>query len=220
MISKATVESKVSATLWSVIIIATVWANNAPGFHCCNNVFQQWRRFTRALEREEHAKQRCEWSQPPLCLSAAQTFKFWPTRRWQRLSVTIPCRHISNCALPIYLCYCLLRVPCHTIREQLTREDFCRTWNYAEGPTRNGIIICASYFKKPNYIYSLSAKCRVGDEAPNFVPRVWQCAAWSGLSHTSWGGDRWVRSSGGLMISRGKLKNLEEPRPPQWEVNV
>jgi hypothetical protein len=26
--------------------------------------------------------------------------------------------------------------------------------------------------------------------------------AWSGLSHTSWGGDRWVRGSGGMAISR------------------
>jgi hypothetical protein len=41
---------------------------------------------------------------------------------------------------------------------------------------------------------------------------MWYCAAWSGLSHSSQGGNRWVRSNGGMMVSwrkryklRGKL---------------
>jgi hypothetical protein len=35
-----------------------------------------------------------------------------------------------------------------------------------------------------------------------------------GLSHTSGGGDRWIFSNGGMMISRGKPKTLEIKRVP------
>jgi hypothetical protein len=68
--------------------------------------------------------------------------------------------------------------------------------------------------------------------------RKWYCAAWSGLSHTSQRGDRWVCSNGGMMMSRGgnwrnskrnllqchfvdrkfHMKSLGiEPEAPRWE---
>jgi hypothetical protein len=61
----------------------------------------------------------------------------------------------------------------------------------------------------------------VRDEAPNLGPIVWQCAAWSELSPTSWGGDRWVWSNGDMIYWQGKTEELEEKpvpvplRPPQ-----
>jgi hypothetical protein len=39
---------------------------------------------------------------------------------------------------------------------------------------------------------------------------MWYCAAWSGLSHTTEGGYKWVRNKGGMMISTGKPKNPRE----------
>jgi hypothetical protein len=44
----------------------------------------------------------------------------------------------------------------------------------------------------------------------NWAQRLLYFAARSGLSHTSWGGDRWVWSSGRMMISGGKPKNSEK----------
>jgi hypothetical protein len=43
-----------------------------------------------------------------------------------------------------------------------------------------------------------------------FGLRVWHCAAWSGPPYISWSGDRRVCSNGAVMISWGRLKNLEE----------
>jgi hypothetical protein len=62
---------------------------------------------------------------------------------------------------------------------------------------------------KLNCIYLRPAKCRVRDETPNLGPRVWYCVAWSGLSHASWGGDRWLWSDGEVMISRRIPKNSD-----------
>jgi hypothetical protein len=40
------------------------------------------------------------------------------------------------------------------------------------------------------------------------------CAAWLGLSHTSWGGDRWVWSIGRMMVCRKKNEELREKAAP------
>jgi hypothetical protein len=37
---------------------------------------------------------------------------------------------------------------------------------------------------------------------------MWYCAAWSGLRRSSDGGDRWVWSNGGTMISRSKQRKF------------
>jgi hypothetical protein len=44
--------------------------------------------------------------------------------------------------------------------------------------------------------------------------KCWVSAAWSGLSHTSWGRERWSVWSNGGMISRGRLKNSKKNRFP------
>jgi hypothetical protein len=57
----------------------------------------------------------------------------------------------------------------------------------------------AIFLHKTSTFTPRPAKCRVRGEAPNWGPRFWYCAAWSGLLHTSWGGDTWVWSSGLLV---------------------
>jgi hypothetical protein len=51
---------------------------------------------------------------------------------------------------------------------------------------------------------SRPAKCCVRDRGRG--------TAWSGLSHTSWGRERWSVWSNGGMISRGRLKNSKKTR--------
>jgi hypothetical protein len=53
--------------------------------------------------------------------------------------------------------------------------------------------------------------CRI--RSPRLGPTLWQCATWSGLSHTSWGDDRWVWSNGGMMLTVGKRRTRRKTWP-------
>jgi hypothetical protein len=63
------------------------------------------------------------------------------------------------------------------------------------------------------FYFCFQPMCRVRSEAPNWGPRLWWCAAWSEQSHTSWGGDRWIWSNGGMIYLQGKQKYSEKTCP-------
>jgi hypothetical protein len=57
------------------------------------------------------------------------------------------------------------------------------------------------------------AECLLRGEVPNLVARVWSCAGRPGLWHTGWGGNRWVRDSGGAVIC-GRNRRIRGEKVP------
>jgi hypothetical protein len=62
--------------------------------------------------------------------------------------------------------------------------------------------------------YQRSAGVEVKDEASNILrPGTRQFSAWSGQSHSSEGSVRWVWGNGGMLICKGKWRNIKESVP-------
>jgi hypothetical protein len=72
-----------------------------------------------------------------------------------------------------------------------------RTYNYETRYVIRVLIISILWTRYENAFTSIKTKREEG------------CTAWSGLSHTAWRGDRWVKSKDGMFIRR---ENLSEKK--------